>query len=117
MKYWSQLLLALLLCALPQARGQFGSFGDIPIEINAEQTRFEGGLAIAEGNVLIRYGTVTIYADYGQYNPDTHDVLVTGNVRIFRGDDLTHPGATAPVQSGTVSPSKLFIGERAIYNL
>jgi lipopolysaccharide export system protein LptA len=118
MKYWSQLLLALLLCALPQARGQFGSFGDIPIEINAEQTRFEGGLAIAEGNVLIRYGTVTIYADYGQYNPDTHDVLVTGNVRIFRGDDVAHPnGNAAPVQAGTAAPSKVFIGERAIYNL
>jgi LPS-assembly protein len=98
MKYWSQLLLALLLCALPQARGQFGSFGDVPIEINAEETRFESGLAVAEGNVLIRYGTVTIYADYGQYNPDTHDVLVTGNVRIFR-------------------EGQLFTGERAIYNL
>lgn len=98
MKYWSQLVLALLLCALPQARGQFGSFGDVPIEINAEETRFEGGLAIAEGNVLIRYGSITIYADYGQYSPDTHDVLVTGNVRIFRD-------------------GKLFTGERAIYNL
>lgn len=98
MKYWSQFLLALLLCALPQARAQFGSFGDVPIEINAEETRFEAGLAIAEGNVLIRYGTVTIYADYGQYSPDTHDVLVTGNVRIFRD-------------------GKLFNGERAIYNL
>src|SRR4051794_3227684 len=116
MKYWSQLVLAFLLCALPQARGQFGSFGDIPIESNAEETRFEGGLAIAEGNVLIRYGTVTIYAGYGQYNPDTHDVLVTGNVRIFRGDEVTHgKGGASPVQNETVSPSKLFIGERAIY--
>ena len=98
MKYWSQLVLALLLCALPQARGQFGNFGDIPIEINAEETRFEGGVAVAEGNVVIRHGDVTIYSDFGQYSPDTHDVLVTGNVRIFREE-------------------KVFTGERAIYNL
>lgn len=98
MKYWSQLVLALLLCALPQAHGQFGSFGDIPIEINAEETRFEGGVAVAEGNVVIRHGNVTIYSDFGQYSPDTHDVLVTGNVRIFREE-------------------KIFTGERAIYNL
>ena len=39
MKYWSLLVLALLLSALP-VRAQFGSFGDVPIEINAESTRF-----------------------------------------------------------------------------
>src|ERR1700710_1110151 len=99
MMRWSLLFIAaFLLLVRPHARGQFGSFGDVPIEINAEETRFEGGLAVAEGNVLIRYGTVTIYADYGQYSPDTHDVLVTGNVRIFR-------------------EGQLFTGERAIYNL
>ncbi len=91
-------LLALLLLWCLPARAQFGSFGDVPIEINAEETRFEGGIAIAEGNVLIRYGGITIYSDYAQYNPDTRDVLVLGNVRLY--------------QDG-----RLFAGERAIYNL
>lgn len=92
------LSLALLLLGISGARAQFGSFGDVPIEINAEETRFEGGTAIADRDVVIRYAGTTIYCDFAQYNPDTRDVLVQGNVRIFReGQQLT--------------------GERGIYNL
>ncbi|MEQ1861137.1 MAG: LPS assembly protein LptD [Chthoniobacteraceae bacterium] len=90
--------LALLFAAMPAARAQFSSFADVPIEINAEETRIEGGLAIAEHNVVIRYGTVLIYADYAQYNPETRDVLVQGNARIYRD-------------------GQLFTGDRALYNL
>jgi LPS-assembly protein len=90
--------LALLWLSLVGAQGQFGSFGDVPIEIDAEQTRFEAGIAVAEENVVIRYGEITIYTDYAQYNPDTRDVLVSGNVRIYREGNL-------------------FTGERAVYNL
>ncbi len=89
---------ALLFLTLSGARAQFGSFGDVPIEINAEETRFEGGVAIADRDVVIRYGGTTIYCDYAQYNPDTRDVLVQGNVRIFRD-------------------GQQFIGERGLYNL
>src|SRR6187399_868702 len=92
------LCLALLLCGLAGARAQFGSFADVPIEINAEETRLEEGIAVAEGNVVIRYGTILIYSDLAQYNPDTRDVLVTGNVRLYRD-------------------GQLFTGERALYNL
>jgi LPS-assembly protein len=92
------LLLALSLLAVSGARAQFGSFGDIPIEITSESTRMEGGLAIAEQNVIIRYGETTIYCDYAQYNPDTRDVLLTGSVRIYR-------------------EGRLFTAERALYNL
>src|SRR4051812_42491005 len=99
MMRWPLLYIAvLLLLVRPSAHAQFGSFGDVPIEINAEETRFEGGVAIAERNVLIRYGNITIYCDFAQYNPDTRDVLVTGNVRIYR-------------------EAQVFAGERAIYNL
>jgi LPS-assembly protein len=90
--------LVILLLGLAGAYGQFGSFGDVPIEINAEETRFESGIAIAEENVVIRYGETTIYCDYAQYNPDTRDVLVSGNVRLYRS-------------------GQLFTGERAVYNL
>ncbi len=94
------LLILLLLCFAwrTEARAQFGSFGDVPVEVNAAETRFENGVAIAEHDVVIQYGDVTIYSDYAQYNPDTRDVLVTGNVRIYRQD-------------------RVFAGERAIYNL
>ncbi|MGB8167155.1 MAG: LPS assembly protein LptD [Chthoniobacteraceae bacterium] len=92
------LSIAVLLLGLTGARAQFGSFGDVPIEINAEETRFESGLAVAEHDVVIRYAGTTIYCDYAQYNPDTRDVLVQGNVRIFRD-------------------GQQFTGERGVYNL
>lgn len=90
----------------PAKETQFGpllSFGGpkgaaIPIEINSEQTRFEGGIAIAEGNVVVRYGDATIYADYAEYNPQTHEVVLRGNVRLYR-------------------EKYAFTADRAIYNL
>ena len=78
------LSLALVFVSLGGARAQFGSFGDIPIEITSESTRVENGLAIAEQNVVIRYKDTAIYCDYGQYNPDTRDLFLSGNVRIYR---------------------------------
>ena len=97
------LLLALALSSVlwsaHTARAQFGSFGDIPIEITSEgETRFVGGVAIAENNVIIHYGATSIYADYVQYNPETRDVLATGNVRLYRD-------------------GKLVEGDRALFNL
>ncbi len=92
------LTLTLVWIGLSGARGQFGSFSDIPIEITAESTRMEGGLAIAEQNVVIRYGETAIYCDYGQYHPDTRDVFLSGNVRLYR-------------------EGRVFLAERALYNL
>jgi hypothetical protein len=92
------LLLALSLLVVSGARAQFGSFSDVPIEITSESTRMEGGLAIAEQNVIIRYAGTVIYCEYAQYNPDTRDVLLSGNVRIYRD-------------------GRLFTAERALYNL
>jgi lipopolysaccharide assembly outer membrane protein LptD (OstA) len=91
-------LLASLLLFAGVGQAQFGSFGDVPIDITSDNSRMEAGLAIAEGNVVIQYGNTTIYCDYAQYNPDTRDVLVSGNVRIYR-------------------EGRLFTGERALYNL
>jgi hypothetical protein len=92
------LSLALVWLGLGAARAQFGSFGDIPIEITSESTRVENGLAIAENNVVIRYKDTEIYCDYGQYNPETRDVFLTGDVRMYR-------------------EGRLFTAERALYNL
>lgn len=90
--------LALLLLGIAISQAQFGSFGDVPVEIEAEgETRFSGGVAIAENNVVIQYGATTIYCDYAEYNPETRDVLVKDNVRIYRD-------------------GQIFKGDRAVYN-
>ncbi len=90
--------LAILLICTVSAQAQFGNFADVPIEITAEQTGFARSIATADKNVIIRYGNVAIYCDHAQYNPETRDVLVEGNVRIYRD-------------------GRLFTGERAVYNL
>jgi lipopolysaccharide export system protein LptA len=83
---------------------QFGEKGsDIPIEIHSDnESRFEGGVAIAEKNVVIHYGEVTLYSDYAEYNVDTKDVLLRGNVRIF---------------SRQGKSQYAFTTDRAVYNL
>jgi LPS-assembly protein len=87
--------LAWAACAL----GQFGSFGDVPVSITADgETKFEGGVAIAEDNVQIHYGDYSIYCDYAEYNPDTRDVLLIGNIRLY-------------------TPKEVLTGQRALFNL
>jgi LPS-assembly protein len=94
------LLTALLLLAiLPVGRAQFEGFGDAPVEITADgNTRFEGGVAIAEDNVQIHFGEYSIYTDYAEYNPDTRDVLLVGNVRLY-------------------TPNEVLTGQRVLFNL
>ena len=93
------LLTVCLLAALPIARAQFGSFGDIPVEITADgNTRVDQGVAIAEDNVQIHYGDYSIFCDYAEYNPDTRDVLLVGNIRVY-------------------TPDQVLSGQRALFNL
>src|SRR5207237_3614774 len=42
----------------------------------------------ARDNVAIHIGDTDIYADFGQYNSQTHEVLVRGHVRIYRDLNL-----------------------------
>jgi LPS-assembly protein len=93
------LMTALCILFCGAVRAQFGSFGDKPVEITADgDTRFENGTAVADNNVQIHYNGISIYADHAEYNPDTRDVLLVGNVRIYSGTDL-------------------FNGQRVLYNL
>ncbi len=93
-------LLALLLPV--SAWAQFGSFGDVPVDIQVDETigetRFENGVAIAENGVQIHYQDISIYSDYAEYNAETRDVLLVGDIRIYTGDNV-------------------FTGQRALYNL
>jgi LPS-assembly protein len=77
---------------------QSGERPRAPLQIEALSTRSEGNLAIAEGNVVISVGDTVLYCDFAQYDVTTRDVLLSGDVRVFRGD-------------------KIFSGDRAIYNL
>ncbi|MEI7591396.1 MAG: LPS assembly protein LptD, partial [Deltaproteobacteria bacterium] len=59
------------------------------MEITADgDTRFDEGVAIAENNVQIHYGKYSIFCDYAEYNPDTRDVLLVGNVRVYTPDQV-----------------------------
>jgi LPS-assembly protein len=69
---------------LPIPSGQKGGGAPVPVEINSDSTRFEAGVAIGIGNVVVRYGAVTIYCDYAEYDPNTHDIVLRGNVRFFQ---------------------------------
>jgi lipopolysaccharide export system protein LptA len=69
----------------------------LQIESRTEVQRI-GHLAVAKGDVILSFGDTTIYCDYAQYDQQTRDVMVSGDVRIFRG-------------------GKIFAGDRAIYNL
>ena len=85
--------------SLISAHAQFGSFGDAPVEITADgETKLNQGVAIAEDNVQIHYGDYSIFCDYAEYNPETRDVLLVGNIRVY-------------------TPDQILTGQRALFNL
>lgn len=56
----------------------------IPIEITADgDNRFEGGVAYAEGNVIVRYGDDVLYADSITFDQKTRLVTAKGNVSVY----------------------------------
>lgn len=60
-----------------------------PVEITSTgETNYENGLATARDNVAIHVGDTDIYADSARYNSQTHEILVQGNVRIYRDVSL-----------------------------
>src|SRR6266404_9382160 len=60
-----------------------------PVEITSTgETTYENGVATARDNVAIHIGDTDIYGDFAQYNSKTHEVLVRGNVRIYRDVSL-----------------------------
>lgn len=96
-KLLSACWVALATCAA--AHAQFGSFTDVPVEIRADgETRFVGGVAVAEDNVQIHFRGTDIYCDYAEYNPETREVLLVGNIRIYNDGQILN-------------------GQRAVYNL
>jgi LPS-assembly protein len=80
------LLLAFLVASAGLSPGEFKTPENAPIEITSTgATTYENGLATARDNVAIHVGDTDIYADYAQYNTNTHDVVLRGHVRVYRG--------------------------------
>jgi LPS-assembly protein len=79
------LLLATLLASAGLTKGEIKTPENAPLEITSTgETTYENGLATARENVAIHIGDTDIYADYAQYNSNTHDVELKGHVRIYR---------------------------------
>lgn len=98
MRNLTSALVGLTLLCLP-ARAQFGSFTDVPVEIRADgETRFVDGVAVAENNVQIHFRGTDIYCDHAEYNPETREALLVGNIRIY-------------------NDGKILNGQRAVYNM
>ncbi|MDQ6809746.1 MAG: hypothetical protein M3Z64_10060, partial [Verrucomicrobiota bacterium] len=92
------LLLGLLLAGTLRAEDASPLKG-LPLEIiSSGDTKYENGIAYARDNVAIHIGDTDIYADSARYDPSKNEVLVEGNVRIYR--DIS-----------------LFVGDRAVYNI
>jgi hypothetical protein len=58
--------------------------GQPPLEINSVNTYYSGGIAIADTDVVIRFGDATMYCDHAEYNADSHDIFLKGNVKFYR---------------------------------
>ncbi|MFO7189810.1 MAG: LPS-assembly protein LptD [Pseudomonadota bacterium] len=78
---------------LDRAMGPQPSGEDLPTFIRAD--RLEGLTETeleASGNVEIRKGTSTLYADHVRYLPEDDEAVATGNVRVLvKGDEITGP--------------------------
>src|SRR5207249_2154740 len=80
------LLISALLASIGFVTGAIKTPENAPIEITSTgETTYENSLATARDNVAIHVGDTDIYADYAQYNSNTHDVELRGHVRIYRG--------------------------------
>ena len=95
--------LALTLMFQPGAQAQFlpsdiSSSGKIPVDIRGDNISYKGGLASWDENVVISYDDLLIYCDHAQFDQESRDVLIQGNVRIYQG-------------------GQLLTGERAVYNV
>jgi hypothetical protein len=59
-------------------------FGDVPISISAEETKFENGVAVASGNAKLIHKEITLEGDNLRYVPETRHVQAQGNAVFTR---------------------------------
>jgi len=78
----------------------------VPMEITADgENHYDKGIAYAEGNVVVRHGEDTIYADQVNFDKARRELQAKGHVRIFsqnkiyRGEFFTYNVDTKQVRS------------------
>lgn len=93
------------------------SLKGLPVEITASgHTDYVNGVATARDNVAIHIGDTDIYADYAEYNPETHQVAVRGKVRIYRDVNLyLGDAATYNVETKEITANDMRTGHDAYF--
>lgn len=99
MKKYNTVAVVTLLMLFPSYAVQPGQALSAPVEITAERIdNFESGLVRADTHVKIFYRDICIYCDHAEYNSNTRDVLLLGNIRLC-------------------SPGGITTGQRALYHI
>jgi LPS-assembly protein len=71
------------------------------LQLQADQQRKTGSMYYADGNVVARYGSVTLHADHVEYNEKTRRIAVTGHVRFdYRNQTVEATGGWYNLQTG-----------------
>ncbi len=89
--------------------GRAGGEQDLPIEVDADRLEYDWATRVLEaiGDVVVRQGVDTLYADYVRIDLETQDALVQGNIRfervsgLWQGESLRYNFAT---QTGDIGP-------------
>jgi LPS-assembly protein len=107
---------AFVLAGARPASAQIPAPAASAVQIEADQQRRDGNKFLADGNVVVHYQNKVLKADHAQYDTQTYDVQVTGNVQF--DSDMQHIQAehgtynvkqgtgTFSTTHGTVTPPK-----------
>lgn len=101
LKLWRCVAVVVALAACPAAAQVQLPAGRGVAQLEADRQRVEGGVYYAEGNVVIRYESLRLFADRVEYDSATGVAHVSGNVR-FEADlhEITADEARLNIRTG-----------------
>ncbi|MDE3135734.1 MAG: LPS-assembly protein LptD [Acidobacteriota bacterium] len=112
------LFVLLLGVALPAVRAGAQTkrkAGQAAIELGADQQRWVGPMYYADGNVVARYGAVTLHADHVEYNSKTQQINLRGHVRFdYQNQTIQGTEGAYNLSTGLGSFEKVYGTIRAI---
>jgi len=89
--------------APPGAQTKAGSRAET-LEIQADQQRKTGSVYYADGDVVARYGTITLHADHAEYNKKTGRITANGHFRFdYRDQTVEATSGWFDLASGRAS--------------
>jgi LPS-assembly protein len=108
-------LLGVVLPGVPAGAQAKRNVGQAAIELGADQQRWVGSMYYADGNVVARYGGVTLHADHIQYNSKTQQIALRGHVRFdYHNQTIQGTEGTYNLSTGRGSFEKVYATIRAI---